>query len=286
MQGFFNVNKPKGVTSAFVVGRLKKHFNIKKIGHMGTLDPMAQGVLPIAVGKAARLFNYLLEADTKQYLAVFQFGYETNTLDAEGEIIKENGLFPTKEELLKASSGMVGKFAQMPPQFSAKKINGKKAYDYAREGIEVELKSKEIEIFELELIKQISDNEFQFLITCSSGTYIRSIGRDLGVATNTLCTMTQLVRTKVGCFNIENSIDFEKLMQSNNAKAYITATDSVLNFDTIEIDTSSMQKLKNGVAIQVNKNNNTCFVKHENVLIGIGEITNNMLKLNTYLLED
>ena len=196
MLGFINVYKPSLMTSNAVLAKIKRQYGIKKIGHMGTLDPLAEGVLPIAIGNATRMFDYFLNKQ-KTYIATFEFGYETDTLDSQGEKIAETNVLPTKDEVLNVLSGFMGKQLQMPPKYSAKNVNGKRAYDLARAGVDFELNPKEIEIFNINLLEN-NGNTFVFEITCSSGTYIRSIGRDLGYKLNSLATMTKLIRTKSG----------------------------------------------------------------------------------------
>lgn len=158
MIGFINIYKPNGMTSNAVVQKIKKHFHINKIGHMGTLDPMAEGLLPIAIGKATRLFDYMLDKK-KTYNVIFEFGYETNTLDITGEKTASNACDITSENIKSVCEEMIGKQMQMPPKFSAKNVNGARAYDLARRGIEFELKPKEIEIYQFDLLSRIDQNK-------------------------------------------------------------------------------------------------------------------------------
>ena len=159
MIGVVNINKPVGTTSSNVVVKIKKLLNIKKVGHMGTLDPLAQGVLPICVGKATRLFDYFLKKQ-KTYIAQFRFGEQTDTLDLEGNIIDISTNIPTKTEIEKALKVFIGEINQIPPMFSSKKINGKKAYDLARKGEEIELQPCKITIYDYKLLKQIPNIEY------------------------------------------------------------------------------------------------------------------------------
>ena len=151
MNGFINYYKPSGISSAYAINRIKKLFKGDKIGPMGTLDPLAEGVLPIAIGKSTRLFDYLLDKE-KIYIAEFTFGYETDTLDRGGKVIKEGGLVPTVDEVLKVIPTLVGKVDQLPPLYSAKNVGGERSYDLARRGIEVELKPKTVEIDAIEYL--------------------------------------------------------------------------------------------------------------------------------------
>ena len=204
MIGFVNVNKPSGLGSSKVVSVLKKHFNIKKIGHMGTLDPLAEGVLPIAIGKATRMFDYMLEKN-KTYIAQFTFGKTTDTLDSDGQVTETTTIIPTKNKILSILPKLIGRISQIPPQYSAKKVNGKCAYDFARNGEKVELSPKEIEIYDIKLLNQINNTTFEFEIECSGGTYIRSIARDMADLLNSKAYMSKLIRTKSGKFELNNS---------------------------------------------------------------------------------
>ena len=199
-----NLNKPTGMSSFLAVKKVARLLGVKKAGHMGTLDPLGTGVLLVGVNKGTKLFEEYLKK-IKTYVAVFHFGYETETLDSEGKIVNFNERIVTMEDLQKILKDFVGKQNQMPPQFSAKKINGQKACDLARNGIEVELKPKEIEIFDLQVLRDMGGNNFQFVITCSSGTYIRSLCRDIAYKLTTYGTMLSIIRTKCGIFDIENS---------------------------------------------------------------------------------
>lgn len=199
-----NLNKPTGMSSFLAVKKVARLLGVKKAGHMGTLDPYGCGVLLVGVNKGTKLFDEYLKK-IKTYIAVFHFGYETDTLDSEGQIINENICNVSKEEIVNSLENFIGKQNQMPPLYSAKKINGKKACDVARAGGQLELKPKEIEIFDIKLLRDLGDNNFQFSITCSSGTYIRSICRDLACSLSTYGTMVSIIRTKCGDFDIKNS---------------------------------------------------------------------------------
>jgi len=287
MLGFLNIYKPSGVSSAFVVNKIKRKFNIKKIGHMGTLDPMASGILPVAIGKATRMFDYFLEKK-KSYIATFTFGYETDTLDATGQVTNKSDNIPNQEDIINKLSIMIGKINQLPPQFSAKKVNGKKAYDIARSGEYVELKPKQIEIFEFKLLNN-EDNSYQFLITCSSGTYIRSICRDLAYSLNTFATMTKLERIESGFFNLDNSITLDEVLQLNSIDKILIPVYEVFKnqLESFEINTNLYNKLINGIKVknQLNIKENTMIIV-ENKLVGISGIKeDNILYIKTNLNE-
>lgn len=206
-----NFNKPTGMSSFLAVKKVARILGVKKAGHMGTLDPYGTGVLLIGVNKGAKLFDDYLKK-TKTYIAVFHFGYETDTLDSEGKIINENNVIITKNEIEKVLKDFVGKQNQMPPQFSAKKIDGRKACDVIRAGGNIELKPKEIEIYDIKLLRDFGCNNFQFEISCSAGTYIRSICRDIAYKLSTYGTMVSIIRTKCGTFSINNSCTIDDIV--------------------------------------------------------------------------
>ena len=284
MIGVVNVNKPKGITSSDVVVKIKKTLNLKKVGHMGTLDPLATGVLPICVGKATRLFDYFLKK-RKTYIAQFKFGEETDSLDLEGEVVKTSNNIPTKEDILKILKTLIGPSKQIPPMFSSKKINGKKACDLARKGVTVELKPCDIILYEYSLLNQLSSNTFEFKITCSAGTYIRCLARDLANKLNSCATMISLNRVKAGPFTLENSINFEDISKENIEKSILSLDKVLIDFVKIVISLQDFQKLLNGLKLNINnKQENVDYaVVCDNQIIGIGQVNNNQLKLKTFL---
>lgn len=286
-QGFINVNKPQNVTSAFVVNQLKKHFNLKHVGHMGTLDPLASGVLPIAIGKATRMFGYFNEKK-KEYIATFKFGIETDTLDILGEIVKRSEFIPSKEQIEKVLFRMIGEQLQMPPNYSAKKINGKKAYELARSGKTIELQPCKITIYEIELLEQLSTDTFKFRINCSGGTYIRSVGRDLSKLLNTTATMTALVRTVNGKFNLDSAYDLNDLLKLKNINSCLMPIEKVFNqFETLNLSKNQFEHLTHGVWIEYPLFSGYKLGFYKNVLIGVLEINQqNKLQIKTYLLDD
>ncbi len=286
MQGFLNIYKPSGVSSAKIVSAVKKLCKGCKVGHMGTLDPMACGVLPIAINKATKMFDYFLDK-YKTYRAVFTFGYETDTLDALGTVVKENGNLPTVEQINNVINCFVGNIMQTPPSYSAKNVNGTRAYKLARKGEQVELPPKQIVVNRFELVKQIDNNSFEFLIECGSGTYIRSLCRDLAYALNTYATMTFLQREISGAFKVENAIKIENL-NAENLLNNLVAIDKVFSkYKVIETDEIKAKKLLNGLAV-LNTNNpeGNYFVKHNDELLGLGKVEQSKLKLTVYLKEN
>ena len=215
MFGFLNVYKPKGITSHDVVSKLRRATGIKQIGHTGTLDPFAEGVLPICIGKATRLIEYL--DDDKEYIATVQFGANTDTYDLEGQIAEKFDKKVFEDDVKVALKNFEGEISQTPPIYSALKVNGKKLYEYAREGKAVEIKSRLVNIYKIELLSFDYDKQTaQILVSCSKGTYIRSIAYDLGKILGCGGYLIRLVRSKAGQFNIENSVrDFTENVENN-----------------------------------------------------------------------
>lgn len=285
MIGFINIYKPSGMTSNAVVQKIKKHFHINKIGHMGTLDPMAEGLLPIAIGKATRLFDYMLDKK-KTYNVIFEFGYETDTLDITGVKTASNECNMSIDDIKSACKNMIGKQMQMPPKYSAKNVNGARAYDLARKGIEFELNPKEIEIYQFDLLSQIEKNKYKFKIVCSSGTYIRAIGRDLGYKLGTYATMTNLERCDMGYFQIDNSHKLDDIMNCEDISNVLISPISVLNnFDIINIDEKIYNDLLNGKIVPFHSIIKNSFVLFNDKLIGVAKPRENQLKLDCYLEE-
>lgn len=288
MIGFLNVYKPQGMSSAAVVGKIKKKFNLKKVGHMGTLDPLACGVLPIAVGKATKMFDYFLNKK-KTYIVNCEFGYETSSLDLGTEKINETSFVPTLEDVIKETKSFLGKIKQQPPIYSAKKIDGKKAYELARDGKDVVLKDVEVEIFKFDCLNQINNTTFKFLIECSSGTYVRSLIRDLAYKLNTYATVVFLERTKTDFFDAVNAIKLDDLLSSNInlENVLIKIEQTFKNIKQVQVDNLQFDKLKNGLIIKTNlSDENNIFIMCDNQLLGVAEIKNKQIKLKTYLLED
>lgn len=196
MDGIIVVNKPSGCTSHDIVSKIRKSLKLKKVGHTGTLDPLATGVLPILLGNATKLSKYLINHD-KEYVATIKLGVKTDTGDIEGSIIDEQKvpLF-TEEQIIEALNSFVGKQKQMPPMYSAIKVNGKKLYEYARNGEKIEVATRNIEIYNISFLQYI-DNKIKFKVSCSKGTYIRSLCEDIAQKLNTVGTMENLERTQV-----------------------------------------------------------------------------------------
>lgn len=210
--GVMVLNKPEKMSSFLAVKLVQKAVNAKKAGHMGTLDPLATGVLVIGINRGTKLFDKFLKGN-KEYIAEYTFGYETDTLDSEGEIIKQDNKIITQEQIESVLQSFVGKYEQMPPLYSAKKINGKRACDLIREGVEVKLNPKEIEVFDLKFIEEVKQNTFKIKIKCSSGFYVRSLGRDIAEKLGTYCTTTKIHRTMCCGYDITQSNTIEEIKE-------------------------------------------------------------------------
>ena len=285
MIGFINVNKPQGISSAGVVGRIKHNFKLDKIGHMGTLDPLACGVLPIAVGKATRLFDYFLNKQ-KTYIVEAEFGYETPSLDLGTEVEKNTTIIPSYKEICDTTSKFLGVIKQLPPIYSAKNINGEKAYNLARKGQNVQLKPVDVEIFKFKCLEDLGENKFKFLIECSSGTYVRSLIRDLAYNLNSLATVTFLQRAKTGAFDINNSVNLDDLLKSN-INDYIVPIEKVFsNYQIIDVNETDVFKLKNGLTIDSSVDDKNIFIRYKTSILGIADAINGKLKLKTYLYDE
>lgn len=271
--GLLVVNKPKGMTSRDVVNKVCRKFNTKSVGHIGTLDPLAEGVLVCLIGKYTKLANILTNHD-KEYIASFKLGILTDTLDITGNVLKEGKKEFSKDEITSALNHFKGKYNQEVPIFSAVKVNGKKLYEYARNNIDVKLPSKIVNIYDIELI-DIKDDIITIKCKVSKGTYIRSLIRDIGAFLDTYATMTSLVRTTLGNFNIDEAYTLEDI-ESNNYKL-LKLTD-FLDVVTKKIDNEEDYKhIKNGNVMNIKSNNYILFT-YENEDIALYEPFDNKIK--------
>ena len=261
MFGFLNVYKPVGKTSHDVVAYFRKLLKIKRIGHTGTLDPFAEGVLPICVGNSTRLIEYL--SDDKAYLAFVQLGKATDSYDTEGNVIFESDKKVTKEQLVSALTSFEGEIEQLPPMYSAIKVKGKKLYEYAREGKTISVAPRQVTIHKIEL-KNFDEEkqEAQVYIECSKGTYIRSIANDLG---QNLCCggyLTRLIRTKAGKFLVEDSIKMQDYKSIEFVEKHLIEPISMLNYPLYNLNTSEKLDISNGKPL-LNKSINNA----ENIIL-------------------
>lgn len=245
MDGIINILKPPGMSSHDVVYSVRRKTRIKKVGHTGTLDPNAAGVLPICIGQATKVSNYLLE-DTKAYRGELCLGITTDTQDMYGTILEKNPVSCSANEIKEAVLSFVGEYEQLPPMYSALKVNGKKLYDYAREGIELERKSRRVYIYSIDII-YIKDNKVLFDVVCSKGTYIRTLCHDIGLKLGCGGIMSFLIRTKSGVFNIEDAITLEELQGHDNVEELLKPADyPLVNLPKVEIHESQRTLVLNG----------------------------------------
>lgn len=280
MEGIVKINKPTGITSFDVIRVLRKCLKEKRIGHTGTLDPLAQGVLVICVGKATKLVQDI-EGYSKVYVAGFDLGYRTDTYDTEGKIIDESlKKSVSKEELNESIKNFVGDIEQIPPMYSALKVDGHKLYELARKGIEVERKARKIHI---DFIEVLNFDGQKGLIRCSvsKGTYIRSLIDDLGKELGTFATMTSLVRESVGDSKIEDSFTLEQIekMCQEEDYSFLTSVENFFPFPRIEIiGEKNITLFLNGNTVRYNKENGRYRVYQNNKFLGLADINNNLLK--------
>lgn len=245
MDGIINVLKPPGMSSHDVVYFIRRKMKIKKVGHTGTLDPNAAGVLPICIGQATKVSNYLLE-DTKAYRAELTLGITTDTQDFYGAILSENPVECSEDEIREAMLSFMGEYNQLPPMYSALKVKGKKLYDYARQGIEIERESRRINIFNIDIIC-IKNHKVIFDVECSKGTYIRTLCHDIGTKLGCGGIMSFLIRTKSGEFKLEDSFTLESIKAHENPEELLIPTDFPLSrLPKIIIDESQRKLALNG----------------------------------------
>lgn len=248
MNGVLNIFKNKGMTSFDVVSRIRKIAKEKKVGHTGTLDPEAEGVLPVCIGKGTKIIDFIMDSE-KGYSVKFKLGIKTTTYDLEGEIIEERDTsFLKEEEVRKAINSFKGEYLQVPPMFSALKKNGVRLYELARKGIEVEREGRNITIYNIENIK-IELPYVSMDVTCSKGTYIRSLCYDIGEKLNVFATMTDLKRFKTSFFCEEDSININDLNEENIKENLISIEDALKNYPKIYITKGYTKLIVNGVRV-------------------------------------
>ena len=299
MDGIIIINKTKGCTSHDIVYKIKKMLN-EKVGHTGTLDPMAEGVLPILIGKGTLLSKYLVNHD-KKYIVELQLGIKTDTADSEGKIIEEQPVDKEKlttESITNILHKFIGKQEQVPPIYSAIKVNGKKLYEYARKGQQVELKPRQIEIYNIDLIDySIEEKQIKFEVFCGKGTYIRSLCEDIATKFGTVGYMKSLKRIQVGNFKIEDSITIEELhkivensgIENIELKNKIISIEKIFeNSPSIKLDDRKLGLFLNGVMLTQNFEDGVYKIYsrtscNTNKFIGTGTIKDKLLKRDIIL---
>lgn len=285
MNGIINIFKPPGLTSHDVVSHVRRKLGLKRVGHTGTLDPMATGVLPICVGPATKIVEYLMD-DQKKYRFEVTFGYETDTLDAWGKTVRTSSVNTVERaDLETVLHEMTGEVMQIPPQYSALKVDGRRAYDLARNDEHVELKARSIVIGRMDIIQYAPERAI-IDVTCSKGTYVRSIARDIGSALNTYGTMTFLLRMQTGAFDYESAIPLQQFMDAENPEIYINPIDFAVHFPPVNIegDERLISQISNGVPLSLNrfdqcKDPGKRLIYLRSELLGIGEYMEGQLKI-------
>lgn len=265
MNGILVINKELGYTSRDVVNIVSKKLNTKKVGHTGTLDPMASGVLVLCVGNALKLCEMLTYHD-KEYIAGITLGIETDTLDMEGNVISTKDVDITKDKIIDTVNSFKGSYMQEVPKYSAVKVNGKKLYEYARNNIDVKLPSKMVDIFDINVLDDVKycDGKIYFKIktTVSKGTYIRSLVRDIGKKLGVPAVMNSLDRTRLGCFNLDDSYSINDIKNGNFK--LISILDAFPNMQKVVVDDNILFKIKNGVILEPFFEDDRAFILDKN----------------------
>lgn len=275
MNGVLNIYKPSGMTSFDVVRRVKKICKIKRVGHTGTLDPLATGVLPICIGNSTKIVDYIMN-ENKIYIATLKLGVVTDTYDREGKVIEENSVHVDEPSIIECIKSFKGEMDQVPPMYSALKVNGKRLYELARQGIEVEREKRRINIYSIDILN-VDIPFITFKVECSKGTYIRSLCYDIGKMLGVGGTMWSLERTKTGAFAIENSVNIEDLNEDNVQNYIIPMDKALFKYDAVNMDKRYEILLLNGAtltnkyAIQGIRENTILRVYIENKFIGLGK---------------
>lgn len=282
MNGIILINKEKGITSFGVVSKLRRIFNTKKVGHCGTLDPNATGVLPILIGNATKLSKYLVEHD-KEYIATVKFGIKTDSGDEEGNVIYEDEfrLENTSEDFyISKLNELVGTREQIPPMYSAVKVDGKRLYEYAREGRTVEREPRKITIYSISMIKlDYENNELTFRVVCSKGTYIRTLCEELAEKIGTVGYMKELERTKLDKFDIENSVIISELENCEDKEKYlISVEDLFINNEKVDLTSRKKELFLNGVKLTFDLADGLYRVYCDGIFLGLGVMENRLLK--------
>lgn len=283
ISGVFLLNKPYGLSSNAALQKTKRIFNAAKAGHTGTLDPLATGLLPICFGEATKFSSFLLDAD-KEYIATIKLGVTTTTYDAEGEVTANKKVTNSKAEIKDCINSFLGKITQYPPIYSALKVRGRALYDYARNGEEVEIKSREITIHELELIEFISEDEFTLRVLSSKGTYIRSLAHDIGQKLGCGAHLSGLVRTKTNHFYIQQSKTMEELSiiaPEKLVNLLLPADVLVGHLGKIELSDAQYAEIKYGHPCKLADTNEVIYpirLYYGNMFLGIATIDNQFIK--------
>lgn len=287
MDGWLNLYKPRGISSAKAVAIVKNYFRNSRIGHTGTLDLEAEGVLPIAIGQATKLVNILIDS-LKEYVFTIQFGAQTDTGDLAGKIIKKTDIIPTERECLDVCHKFIGKIKQIPPVYSALKINGVRAYKLARQNKEFEVKPRFITIYDLKLLSYDNHNRLAtYVVSCSKGTYVRTLAEDISLSLHSLGFVVELRRTKVGIFTEENSINIFNVNCKTFDEAHalikskcLKVEDVLDDIPVLEVDELVAQKIRYGQQCDFDKveNHDQIWLKYDNKILAIGSLSDKSFK--------
>lgn len=292
MQGMILLDKPEGMTSFSAVSAVKRIFGEKRVGHTGTLDPMATGVLPILLGRATRLCELMLTAD-KRYTAEVLLGVETDTLDITGNVIKETDCDISASEFESVCSRFIGEYEQVPPMFSALKKDGVRLYDLARQGVEIEREARPVNIKKLDIIEKSGKNKFIIDVICSKGTYIRSLAEDLGKAIGVGATLTMLRRTETAGYTADMCVTLDEL--KDNPKKYLREADSVVSYcPSVNVTDNQTRRFLNGgelflerlsFDIEVSDGDLIRVYSYDNKFLGLGLVDGELLKIKCIITE-
>ncbi len=292
MQGMILLDKPEGMTSFSAVSAVKRIFGEKRVGHTGTLDPMATGVLPILLGRATRLCELMLTAD-KRYTAEVLLGVETDTLDITGNVIKETDCDISASEFESVCSRFIGEYEQVPPMFSALKKDGVRLYDLARQGVEIEREARLVNIKKLAIIEKSGKNKFIIDVICSKGTYIRSLADDLGKAIGVGATLTMLRRTETAGYTADMCVTLDEL--KDNPKKYLREADSVVSYcPSVNVTDNQTRRFLNGgelflerlsFDIEVSDGDLIRVYSYDNKFLGLGLVDGELLKIKCIITE-
>lgn len=276
--GIILINKPRGLSSFSVVNIVRRVLDVKKAGHLGTLDKEAEGLLPITLNSSTKLFDIFLNKD-KTYTTKIKFGEKSDTFDLESKVEKIDNIVITEEMLKAVIPKFIGEQNQTPPNFSAKKINGMRAYKLALKGEDILLPPKKIKVYDIKLLRQLNANFFELEISCSSGTYIRAIARDLASAFSTYAVCYDIIRTRCGAFLLKDAFTLEEIKKG---KYQIIKPDFLFDYPTINLDLKDSLKLLNGALIKINLKDGK-YKLYDEAFLGIGNVENNNLKLELRL---
>ena len=262
MNGILLVNKPQGITSFKLVEKVRRMLGNEKAGHTGTLDPLASGLMMLTIGKATKILPYIV-SHTKEYVAVLKLGFSTDTLDVTGTVTAEKEIVPIdKAQVEKVLKEFLGKSQQLPPMYSAKKVNGRKLYEYARNNVEIERKPADIEIFEIELIS-IDDDEIRFRTLCSAGTYIRTLCQEIAYKLNNEGCMKELIRSKIDRYSLEDSYTLDDIEKGNYA---LLDSYEVLN-DYQYVEMEDLTDVLNGKPLRLERSDDVVFITNDHRII-------------------